>query len=301
MPTIIECIKKRINTLVDFRDITLRILSVLPEEISTSSRKKDYVIHVSSNANTTKYIRPVNEKLFINEIQQFKDEFDQFINLLHTIPNVEQIVLQGKHNLINRVIYTIQQSISAMFDLKENSNSSRKHVGNRFEDLIRSVVQETGLTCKKMIIKIPYGETIKRKKMYYSCETDLIISPYSECKSSSQYIDNKEVVLSIKTSSKDRMGKVFLDKFLISKFMKYEVTHYGIFLNDIQRKGTQDIASTFVSNLFMVYSIFLTKMNHVYYVDIPETAKSDPYSSYISQFSFFITDVLWEILHHHEV
>ena len=44
-----------------------------------------------------------------------------------------------------------------------NPNSARKHVGNRFEELVEVVFTETGVANKKIVLQIPYetGEGIK--------------------------------------------------------------------------------------------------------------------------------------------
>ena len=46
-------------------------------------------------------------------------------------------------------------------------NSARKHVGNRFEELIRNVVSQAGITNDKVVFKIPYPSEEGEK--LYSC------------------------------------------------------------------------------------------------------------------------------------
>jgi len=100
----------------------------------------------------------------------------------------------------------------------------------------------------------------------------------------------------LKTTSKDRMGKIFLDKLLMQKFAEHPVKVVGIFLNDVQRKETKKISYTFVSGLFMVYTKFLTRLEGVYFVDPPPITKDSPYNEHISPFSKFIADDMWELL-----
>ena len=109
-------------------------------------------------------------------------------------------------------------------------------------------------------------------------------------------IDDKEVVVSLKTTSKDRMGKIFLDKLLMQKFAGHSVKVIGIFLNDVQRKETKQISYTFLSGLFMVYTKFLTKLEGVYFIDPPPITKKTPYNQHISPFSKFVTEDIWELL-----
>jgi len=195
--------------------------------------------------------------------------------------------------IIDSVTYTIQQSIGIGLDLLVNPNSARKHVGNRFEELIRLIISELGIANKKIILKIPYSDN---KKDIYSCETDMVFSPFDEVKSDSMNIHPDEVVVSLKTSSKDRMGKIFIDKLLMQEFVGHKIKIIGIFLNDVQRKETNNISYTFVSGLFMVYTKFLTQLEGTYFVDLPPNMNRVPYNSYIFPFSKFILCDIWELL-----
>jgi len=196
--------------------------------------------------------------------------------------------------IIDRTIYTIQQSAGIGLDLLVNPNSARKHVGNRFEELIKVVFFEIGVANRKIVLQIPYDsdEGIKT----YKCENDLILSPYDKVKSTSISLDDKEVVVSVKTSSKDRMGKMFIDKILLERFVKHPQKVIGIFFNDVQRKEAKNISFTLVSGLFMVYSKFLTQLEGVYYLDPPPKANKKPYSNYMKQFSELITTDLQQLL-----
>ena len=109
-------------------------------------------------------------------------------------------------------------------------------------------------------------------------------------------IDKEEIVISLKTSSKDRMGKIFLDKLLMQKFAEHPVKVVGIFLNDVQRKETKQIGFTFVSGLFMVYTKFLTQLEGVYFIDPPPITQGNPYNQHIFPFSQFIAADIWKLL-----
>mgnify|MGYP001557538538 CR=1 FL=1 len=196
--------------------------------------------------------------------------------------------------LVDSVVYTIQQSIGVGLDLLGESNSARKHVGNRFEELIRAVVDAAGVCNEKIVFKIPYVEDGQERT--YSCETDMVLSPGDRVKSSSQMIDPNEVVISLKTSSKDRMGKIFLDKMLMKEFAGHPVKVVGIFHNDVQRKGSDRVSFTFVSGLFMVYTKFLTELEGVYFIDPPPAVAKSPFNEHISRFSDFVLKDIWGLL-----
>ncbi len=281
------------ENITEFEDITKRILNYLPNVLSNCQQKNDYLIYSSEIAGTTKFIRPINKTLFINDVAIFDKNYKHLLNVLNKIKTGAEIIESDK-DIIDKTLYTIQQSIGAGLDLLVNPNSARKHVGNRFEELVKTIFTEIGVANKKIILQIPY-ETEEETKTY-KCENDLIISPYEHVKSTSNFLDEKEVVVSVKTTSKDRMGKMFIDKILLERFVKHPQKVIGIFLNDVQRKEANNISFTLVSGLFMVYSKFLTELEGVYYLDPPPNANKKPYSNYMRRFSELLTTDLNKFL-----
>lgn len=275
------------KTLSEFADITLRVLTYLPIVISNRQEKNDYDILVSQIAGTTKYVRPINKNLFIEDPAAFQKSFESLIIILKKIKDKETSFSTSERKLIDSTLYTIQQSIGVGLDLSVNPNSARKHVGNRFEELVRVIFTEIGVANKRMVLQIPY-ETDEGIKIY-QCENDLILSPHSTVRSTSIDLDIKEIVVSVKTTSKDRMGKMFIDKILLERFVKHPQKVIGIFLNDVQRKDDNNISFTLVSGLFMVYSKFLTKLEGIYYLDPPPNARKKPYSDHMKPFSDLVT------------
>jgi hypothetical protein len=281
------------KNLEEFSSVTKRVLGHLPDIVSERSITRDYIILSSVVAGTLKFARPVNEKLFIFESNVFDVEYNKFLSIIRKIRDRTSITSE-EHCNINSVVYTIQQAIGVGMDFLCNPNSSRKHVGNRFEELIRLVVTELGVKNDNVVFKIPYPS--EQGEKMYSCETDIILSPHDSVQSETKFIDNKEVIVSLKTTSKDRMGKIFLDKLLMQKFAEHPVKVIGIFLNDVQRKKTDKVSYTFVSGLFMVYTKFLTELEGVYFVDSPPITKKSPYNRHIFPFSKFITEDIWRLL-----
>ncbi len=286
----LQKVKKDIS---EFGAITQRVLNYLPNVLSSSEEKNGYIIYSSQIAGTTKYIRPINKELFVAKPENFISHFNELQDIFTKIRTKSKISDSDK-DVIDKTIYTMQQSIGAGLDLLVNPNSARKHVGNRFEELIKIIFTEIGIANKKTVLQIPY-ETDEGTKTY-KCENDLIISPFQEVKSSSDSLDENEVVISVKTTSKDRMGKMFIDKILLERFVKHPQKVIGIFLNDVQRKETDNISFTLVSGLFMVYSKFLTELEGVYYLDPPPNAIKKPYSDYMKRFSELITTDLSKLL-----
>ncbi len=275
----------------EFKELTERILAHIENVITKKIQYKDYLLFTSEYAGITKRIRPINKNLFIFKIEEFNKQYSRFLKILEQLSERNFEFNKSDYLIIDKVVYTIQQSIGIGLDLLVESNSAKKHVGNRFEELIRLIVTEMGVSNKKIILKIPYS-----KKDSYRCETDLIISPFDEVRSNPNDIDVSEIVISLKTTSKDRMGKIFIDKLLMSKFVKHKVKIVGIFLNDVQRKQEDKVSSTLVSNLFLVYTKFLTKLEGVYYIDIPYRVKDSSLKKYIFPFSKFIFKDIWKLL-----
>ncbi len=277
----------------EFMTLSERILRYLPNIITDSKIKNDYIIFSSQIAGTIKYIRPINQNLFVDNPGFFIEKYEEMLVVLEKIKNRDRVTKADKFT-IDSILYTIQQSIGAGMDLLTNPNSARKHTGNRFEELIKAIFTKIGIANKKLVLQIPY-ETESGIK-YYKCENDLILSPYLKVQSTSDMIDKNEIVLSIKTTSKDRMGKMFIDKLLLEKFIKHPQKVIGVFLNDVQRKESSNISYTLVSGLFMVYTKFLIEMDGIYYLDPPPNAKLEPYNQHMKCFSELICKDIWELL-----
>ena len=81
---------------------------------------------------------------------------------------------------------------------------------------------------------------------------------------------------------------------------RFNIKVVGIFQNDVQRatrrSGSHTIAYTLVAGLFMVYTQFLTKMEAVYFVDLPPNAFRSPWSNHIFPFSKFVIEDIWKML-----
>lgn len=89
-----------------------------------------------------------------------------------------------------------------------------------------------------------------------------------------------KVIGSVKTSSKDRLDKIFMDKFLYSRLTETTTPHIAIFLNDVQRKKTKHenqygISATFLPGHFKGYTVKLNPLDGVYYCDIRPNMTSD--------------------------
>ena len=133
--------------------------------------------------------------------------------------------------ILVKSIYTIQQTIGIALDglPAGASNQARKVNGDLFERLIQVLLNKIGLDCQTGTVKVPvYVENELQFKMSY--QHDLLIMNGEKLKA----------IGSVKTSSKDRIDKIFMDKFLYSKLTETSIPHIAIFLNDVQRKKTKE-------------------------------------------------------------
>ncbi|RLC51087.1 MAG: hypothetical protein DRI23_05735 [Candidatus Cloacimonadota bacterium] len=287
--TLLDDLKNEKKTLDDFRTLSLRVLGHLKNVISLELEYKGYNLYSAESAGQTRNVRPINRILFIDSPAEFEKKFIEYLKVLPVISSDNKELTKDKYHLIDSVTYTMQQAVGIGFDLLGESNSARKHVGNRFEDLIRIILTELGITNRKMILKIPYS-----KNEVYRCETDVVITPINQNFDANTIAEN-ELVVSLKTTSKDRMSKIFIDKLLMKKFLKHDVKMIAIFLNDVQRKNPDKISYTLVSNLFLVYTKFLARLQGVYFVDLPPKALERPFNKLIFPFSKFIIEDIWKL------
>lgn len=286
------------NSLTEFSQLTIRILNYLPAVITDTEVKNGYAISSQKMDGTIKYLRPINTSLFIENSSSFSTAFSDLLIILHKIKECTEVTITEEET-INSVLYTIQQSIGVGLDLTVNANSARKHVGNRFEELMRATFSEIGIANSRLVLQIPYK--IGGKTQKYKCENDLILSPYNKVNSINTSIDSNEIIVSVKTTSKDRLGKMFLDKVLLERFLKHPQKVIGIFHNDVQRsynktKKENGISFTLVSGLFMVYSQFIAEMDGVYYLDLPPAAQKASFSKYMKPFSRLLTCDIQKLL-----
>ncbi|HPG38554.1 MAG TPA: hypothetical protein PLP19_03190 [bacterium] len=298
MITLVEDLQAPKNSMGEFVNVSIRVLNYMRDMINKETHFSDYIICSSTIAGTKKTIRPFHQNLFIREPDIFLREYNELSKIFNYLKGGQRVFEKNQYDIVDKVIYTIQQSIGIGLDLLVEPNSSRKHVGNRFEELIRIILQTIAIPMKKVILNIPYDtdEGVK----YYKCETDVVISPYKNVKSNAKDIDPDEIVISLKTTTKDRMPKIFIDKLLMERFLGHPVRILGISQNDIQRKDdTKEpkISYTFVSNLFMVYTKFLTELEGYYYLDVPKVAKQAPFNNYIFPFSKLILNDIWGFLY----
>jgi hypothetical protein len=232
--------------------------------------------------------RPLNSKLFYTN-KAAKNHLAKFLKI---ITDVKSMDTPGNREIVNRSIYTVQQSIGASLDALPagQSNTARKINGDLFERFIRLVIIRVGIDCLSGVVKVPIKvDGLTEFSMSY--QHDLIVKSGELVK----------IIGSVKTSSKDRLDKIFIDKFLLARLTGKDVPHVAIFLNDVQRKGKDPqnygVNSTFLPGHFKGYTIKLNPLDGVYYFDIRPNMITEPIlKDHIRTFDHFLFTEVWSLL-----
>lgn len=249
--------------------------------------------------------RPLNTQLFIESLGNFQTAYDRCIVFLDELRLHQEKAGDseaGRHYLesktINAVVYTIQQSTGAITDSFRNPNQARKRAGQLFEGLIQLIVKTIGLESEPRTVNLPIPGYPGYSMSY---ELDLVLSRNKVIlPSESTFIHQSEIVGSVETTSKDRIDKIFLDKYLLTKLLGRDVPVIAIFLHDVQRARRGNtifgINSTFKSNHFLGYTVALNKLDGVYYVDPrPEMMGNERLREQIADFQHFLVEDIWKL------
>ena len=232
--------------------------------------------------------RPLNSNLLYTS----KAANTELAKFLDVIADVKAMDTPANREIVNRSVYTVQQAIGASLDALPagQSNTARKINGDLFERLIRLLLIRVGIECTSGVVNVPI--TVEGEETFsMSYQHDLIIKSGELVK----------IIGSVKTSSKDRLDKIFVDKFLLAKLTGMDIPHVAVFLNDVQRKGKNPreygVNSTFLPGHFKGYTIKLNPLDGVYYFDIRPNMLRDPIlKDHIRTFDHFLFSELWTLL-----
>lgn len=292
--------------LSDYLRVGETFLRVIERDSPTriiSPSHPNYIFYQYDEGYSHQITRPLNTDLYLESSTQFREAFERFVQFLRDLKRFQERIgqLPSAKGYIdsketNKVVYTVQQAIGSIGDSFEIQNQSRKRVGQLFETLIKLIIKELGLECEPRTVRLPIqgypGYTM-------SYELDLVFSrDKAILTSETHFIHPTEVVGSVKTTSKDRIDKIFLDKFLLTRLLERDIPVVAIFLHDVQRavRGTSifGINSTFKSNHFLGYTVALNRLDGVYYVDPrPEMTRNERLREQIHDFQQFLVRDLW--------
>lgn len=232
--------------------------------------------------------RPINSMLMYTT-ESFAQAQKDFFYILRHIREIRGDF--ARREVINKFVYTCQQAIGAALDALPagEGNKARKLNGDLFEQYMRLLLKRIGVEVRSGVVSVPVvvdGEELFR--MVY--QHDLIVEKRGEIKA----------IGSVKTSSKDRLDKIFVDKFLYNRLTSVSIPHFAVFLNDVQRKGKEPhfaINTTFLTGHFKGYTIKLNPLDGVYYCDLRPNMRTDALlSTQIKALDTLLTEDIWDFL-----
>ena len=284
--------KLKFKTLSDFFDFTEMYLSFVATKLQAiiiSQNENHYQFYQYGSDGGYQITRPINSRLMYN-VADFLAVKRSFIKILKSAKHIGS---KEDRQAINRVVYTLQMSIGSTLDALPagRSNTARKINGDLFEHLIRLVIREVGVDCKSGVVHVPVMFRGK-EQFHMSYQHDLIVEKNDDIK----------LIGSIKTTSKDRIDKIFIDKFLYNKLTNTNTPHVAVFLNDVQRKNGKQknkygINSTFLPGHFRGYTVKLNPLDGVYYCDIrPNMLTERILKKQIRTFDHLLCDDIWKFL-----
>ncbi len=286
--------KSRFQNLNGFLDLASNYLEFVSKHLQAvivSQNESKYRFFQYDSWGSYQITRPINSELF-SEKEDFEKNKKIFLETLLNAKDLSE-ASPAIRDLVNRTVYTAQQCIGAALDALPpgQSNKARKLNGDLFEQLMRLIFRELGIPCQSGVVQVPVVvDNIKLFDMSY--QHDLIVESGGELK----------MLGTIKTSSKDRLDKVFVDKFLYSRLTNTTIPHVAIILNDVQRKKSRreneyGINSTFLPGHFKGYTIKLNPLDGVYYCDIRPNMRIDSIlKEHIKTFDCLIFDDIWKLI-----
>lgn len=291
--------KEKFKSLEDYLGFAQEILAFSESSLQAvivSRNENHYQFWQFKQDGNYNITRPLNSKLLFTSAESGKALRD-FSALLGNLRD-KKADTQTNRALLNRAVYTLQQCIGTALDALPagKSNTARKINGDLFERLIRLVLVRIGVDCTSGVVSVPV-EIDGRVEFEMSYQHDLIIKQGEVVK----------VIGSVKTSSKDRLDKIFVDKFLFNRLTVTDVPHIAIFLNDVQRKNTSNpreygINATFLPGHFKGYTVKLNPLDGVYYCDIRPNMLTEPIlKDHIRTFDHLLFGDLWHLLNRRTV
>ena len=286
--------KERFTQIEDFVEFALAFLDFAAaglQAVIVSRNEPHYHFWQFKSDGSFNVSRPVNSSLMYSA-DEASVALKRFVPLLASIREAGKDKAANRE-VLNRTIYTLQQCIGIALDglPAGKSNTARKINGDLFERLIQLALVRAKVPCTTGVIKVPVtvdGEVAF--EMNY--QHDLVIKQGELVKA----------IGSVKTSSKDRLDKVFMDKFLFDRLTSAQVPHVAIFLNDVQRKNTANereygVSATFLPGHFKAYTVKLNPLDGVYYFDIRPNMRTEPIlKDHIRTFDHFLFTDVWRFL-----
>lgn len=291
--------KERFRSVQDYIDFCKRYLDFTNfgiQAVILAQNEQHYKFLQYKDDGYRNVTRPINSSLMLDP-DNFSSFSKDFLDLLEALKDRQQPD-DSMREVITKTIYTLQQSIGAALDALPAgaSNQARKINGDLFERLIKLLISSLGVDCTSGIVKVPVKDDDGVELFKSSYQHDLLINNHGELK----------IIGSVKTSSKDRIDKIFMDKFLYGKLTGTDIPHIAIFLNDVQRAQKRNkqtgqpaygVSATFLPGHFKAFTIKLNPLDGVYYCDIrPAMGVDSITKKHIQTIDHFFYSDLWQLL-----
>ncbi len=280
-----------IQQYLDFCSTYLDFIETGLQAVIVSQNENHYCFYQYRKDGHFNITRPINSNLMY-DAEQFSRISIEFTRILMSARDIRADDAASREAL-TRSVYTIQQTVGAALDALPSgkSNAARKINGDLFERFIQLLIRTVGIECRTGTVQVPVyinGEL----QFNMSYQHDLLLYKDEELK----------VIGSVKTSSKDRIDKIFLDKFLYCKLTETTVPHIAVFLNDVQRKQARredsyGVNSTFLSGHFKAFTVKLNPLEGVYYCDIRPNMQQDALlRRYIRPIDHLFCSDIWSLV-----
>lgn len=293
--------KNNFNTLqnyIDFSSYFLEYIHKNKQAVIVSQNEHNYKFFQYGKEVEYRVTRPFNSNILYTA-EEFEKYKEILLDDLKQLKEHQDEAAITDRSIINRAVYTIQQSIGFGLDALPAgySNTARKLNGESFERLILLLLNEMGVPAKGGVVKVPVKDDKGEVITDMTYQHDLIVRRNEDD-------IHPSVIGSIKTTSKDRFAKVFIDKFLYSKLTETQVPHIAVFLHDVQRASARKrknsnereyrISQTFLTGHFKGYTIKLNPLDGVYYLDPrPIFSEDELFKKHIHTFDKLICDDIW--------
>lgn len=280
--------KQRFETISDYITFAKYYLEFIETELQAelvAKNENNYRFFQYRRDGEYNITRPVNSELFFKlaSYENIAPDFEKILTNIRDIKDDEEA-----RRKINNFIYTTQQTIGCTLDALPSSktNTSRKINGDLFERLMQIIMRQLGFTIDSETLSVPIPKSIE--KMNY--QNDIEIKVKGEI----------VAIGSVKTSSKDRIDKIFLDKLMYNRLTNTDTPHFAIFLHDVQRAGKEPnykTGQTFLTGHFKAYTIGLNPLDGVYYCDLRPIMKTDDLlKEHIKSLDYLLCEDVWKFL-----
>lgn len=280
--------KQRFETIGDYIEFAKYYLEFIETELQAelvAKNENNYRFFQYRRDGEYNITRPVNSELLFKlaEYENIAPDFEKILTNIRDIKDDEE----ARRN-INNFIYTTQQTIGCALDALPSSktNTSRKVNGDLFERLMQMIIRQLGFTIDSETLSVPVPKSME--KMNY--QNDIEIKVEGEI----------VAIGSVKTSSKDRIDKIFLDKLMYNRLTNTDTPHFAIFLHDVQRAGKEPnykTGQTFLTGHFKAYTIGLNPLDGVYYCDLRPIMKTDDLlKEHIKSLDYLLCEDVWKFV-----